>query len=255
MQAYAIGPIVIGTERLPPLLGAQMSAFAVADRPATVRFVVQNAGGDERGDPTVPLPAIRRDGDAVALSSEGLAAVFATDTLHVARAANVGEVASAFRWLLAHALLAREALLLHGVGLMSEGRAAVFTGHSGAGKSTLGHFASQGGLVLLSDELVIIDAELRAHGTPWNVGSAQAGRLAMIGTLGWAADATLREADAAPLFKLLSQNVLVPDPSPQGKAALFRVMSRIVHAVPSVQLDFPQSRAVGPALRSELLRR
>lgn len=158
--------------------------------------------------------------------------------------------------LLAARLAKAGGLLVHGVALSHGGRAALFTGPSGAGKSTLGRFGVEGGLALLSDELVAVQPEegggFRAEGTPWNAGAPGRAALAMVGTLGWASPPRLEPQPPAEVMRVLMGNVLVPEPGPAGRSAAFQGAARLVNGVRTGRLWFAQDAGVGAVLRAEL---
>ena len=157
--------------------------------------------------------------------------------------------------LLADSLLRRGGLLVHGVALATESKAALFTGHSGAGKSTLGVWGSRGGLSLLSDELVAIVPEgggFTVHGTPWNTGTGGSATLAMLGVLAHGPDARLRPVEPSTVLRVLLSNVVEPGETPQVRASLFRIASQVLAAVPAREFSFAPDASVAEALRGAL---
>lgn len=159
------------------------------------------------------------------------------------------------RLLLADSLMAREGLLLHSVGIAAANRAGVFVGESGAGKTTLGALCREAGLVCLSDELVAVvpgpDQHL-AFGTPWNIGGARRAELTMIGTLAHAATASVEDHRPGELLRTLLPNTVIPDPSPGGRARIFRCACNLIGSVRPVRLRFAKDPAVASALESAL---
>jgi len=161
-------------------------------------------------------------------------------------------VESALKVLLAARLAEAGGLLVHGVALAWQGRAALFTGPSGAGKSTLAALGRRAGLEVLADELVAVWPGWRVEGTPWNEGAAASAVLAGVGTLAWAESARLERAPAAGVVRVLAGNVLLPDPGADGKARAFRAQAALMNAVRPWALWFAQDGDVGGVLREAL---
>lgn len=164
-------------------------------------------------------------------------------------------VEAVIRVLLADSLVRRSGLLVHGVALASQGRAALFTGPSGAGKSTLGRWGSEGGLRLLSDELVALVPEAggyTVHGTPWNLGCAEHAALGQIGVLTHSRTTELSPIAPSEVLRVLLSNVVEPAASAQARSAVFRIASQVLAKVPSVRLafapDLSSARVLGLAL-------
>ena len=164
-------------------------------------------------------------------------------------------VEAVIRVLLADSLLRRSGLLVHGVALASQGRAALFTGPSGAGKSTLGQWGREGGLRLISDELVALVPEgggYTVHGTPWNVGCAEHAALVQIGVLSHARTTDLSPIAPSEVLRVMLSNVVEPAASAQARSAVFRVASQVLAKVPSARLafvpDLSAARVLGLAL-------
>lgn len=167
-------------------------------------------------------------------------------------------VEAVVRVLLAEWLLARGGMLLHGVALAHQGRAAVFTGFSGAGKSTLGAWGARGGLTLLADELVALvpDGEgFAAHGTPWNQGTNARASLAMLGVLAHAREARLRPVEPSTVLRVMLSNVLEPADSPAVRARLFQLAGRVLAGVPARELEFAPNPEAAEAVREALAAR
>ncbi len=159
------------------------------------------------------------------------------------------------RVLLGESLLRRGGLLVHGAALAHHGRAALFTGASGAGKSTLARCGVEGGLTLLSDELVAVlpDATgYAAHGTPWNIGAAKQASLGQIGTLLHAERAELTPVAPSAVLRVLLANVLEPSASLEVRSTLFKIASQVLAVVPSVQLAFAPHPNVSSVLARAL---
>jgi len=159
------------------------------------------------------------------------------------------------RILLADFLLAAGGLLLHSVGIASRDRACVFVGPSGAGKSTLAKLCRESGMVCLSDELVAVlpsEGKFLAFGTPWNVGVSVASELRILGLLTHAPRATLDFQPEGELVRALLPNSLMPDPTPDGRARMFRAASQLISGTRTVRLNFARDRQVASVLVSEL---
>jgi hypothetical protein len=166
-------------------------------------------------------------------------------------------IEATLRVLLGDAIVSRGGVLLHGVAVAWQGQAALFTGDSGAGKSTLGQLCLQSGLTLISDELVGIlptETGYRVEGTPWNVGSAGSAELRLMGVLRHAPHAALNPTETGALARMLFRNMLVPNPSPAGRAEVFRIASRVVSKVSrTAELSFALNPSVGEVLRAALV--
>ncbi|RKG67624.1 hypothetical protein D7W79_35140, partial [Corallococcus exercitus] len=147
-DAALVGP-------LQRMFGAFLAPEAVE---ADARLVMR-APSVPSAPPTVQeLPRLE-PGDAGTLRVEGAgySAVLSQDRSH-ADVIGSGRypVENVIKVMLASALAKRGGLLIHGVGLVHEGRAALFVGHSGAGKSTLGGLWRDAGGTVLADELVAV---------------------------------------------------------------------------------------------------
>src|SRR5262249_26082811 len=130
--------------------------------------------------------------------------------------------------LLADSVMTRGGLLLHSVGL-GRTNAAVLVGPSGAGKSTLGGFAASVGLVRLADELVAVlptDRGYIVEGTPWNIGTPTSRPLAWLGTQSFSPDNLLEPGSASDVLRVMVSNMLVANPSAEGRHAAFQNASR-----------------------------
>lgn len=249
-RCFAVGPARLALPLLPEALGAPLRPFSV-DATPTHRLSLRSTEGVPPGDPTVPLPRVTAIPGGFELSATGLEARFdaGRNVLDVVRVSSTGELASALRWLLAIALLERDVVLIHGVGLEVNGGAAVFTGHSGAGKSTLG---ATSGLACIGDELVGIGNAGLAHGTPWNVGRPAELPLRMLGTLAWAKVPALRRVESASWLKLAAENVLLPVPDAAGRARVFQILTSVLAKTAVRELAFAPDASAGRCLSSEL---
>jgi hypothetical protein len=166
-------------------------------------------------------------------------------------------VENVIKVLLAAWLAERGGLLIHGVGLVHEGRAALFVGHSGAGKSTLGGLWREAGGTVLADELVAVwpgpDGGWRAAGTPWNLTSrAEEARLVAVGTLGWDAASRWEAQGAGEVARVLLPNALLPEPTPKGRGALVGSAGRVLSSVETARLVFARDASVAAVVRGRL---
>lgn len=161
-------------------------------------------------------------------------------------------IESTLKLMLAAALLPRPALLVHSVALSNGTNGVVLLGESGAGKSTLGRLGSTAGLRRLADELIVLDATGRAHGTPWNTGLAESAELKLLGTLGWADSCRLEPVAGTDFLPLLLSNTLLPDDTAATRNAVFQIASRLLTAHPPERFFFPPD-ATAPKFLRELL--
>jgi hypothetical protein len=164
-------------------------------------------------------------------------------------------IESVLKLMLATALLPRSALLIHSVALSDGTSCAVLLGESGAGKSTLGAVGAFAGLRRLGDELVVLEASGRAHGTPWNTGVPESAKLVLFGTLGWGDGCRLEPVSASDFLPLLLSNTLLPDEMPTRRTAVFQVASRLLIAHPPERFFFPPNASAADFLRTQLLSR
>jgi hypothetical protein len=161
-------------------------------------------------------------------------------------------VETAIKYLLAARLAAEGGLLVHGVALADDERAALFTGPSGAGKSTLAALGQQAGFEVLADELVAVwpaPPGYRVFGTPWNVGRPDSAILVGVATLHHAEAPRLSRQPATNVLRVLSENVLLPDVTPEGKQAAFRAQAGLVSGTQSWQFEFSRTGDIGEILR------
>jgi hypothetical protein len=204
------------------------------------------------------LPRVRARADGgLALEGEGFRAELSADRRQARLEGPVDPfpVTAVVRVLLADSLFSCAGLLVHGCAVAHQGKAALFTGVSGAGKSTLGKWASQGGLTLLADELVAVlpDGDgFSAHGTPWNVGTNASARLTHIGVLAHTPGAHLKPVPASTVLRVLLSNVLEPGDTPEVRAKLFQIASKVLSAVPTYELGFAPNLEVAAVLRDAL---
>ncbi|WP_426752165.1 hypothetical protein [Myxococcus sp. Y35] len=231
-------------------------AHAVGDVVARLRAVPPAEARPEPPVRTLPHTLARADG-ALGLAGEDYDATLSADGL---QAQVVGQgrfpVETALKVMLARALARRGGLLVHGVAVAHQGRAALFTGHSGAGKSTLGTLWASAGGQVLSDELVAVwpEAELgwRVAGTPWNVGLPVEARLVAVGTLAWAASSRWESQPAGEVGRLLLLNALLPEATPSGRGGLLASAGRLLTEVAPVRLTFARDASVASVLQGAL---
>jgi hypothetical protein len=144
----------------------------------------------------------------------------------------------------AHHFASRGAMVVHGCGLVTEGRGLLFCGHSGAGKTTTAGLwrAHRRGTRVLSDDRVVLRRQggrIVMFGTPWH-GS---GRFAQPDGVPLAAVFFLRQARACRV---------TPLPRPAAAAELFarsfpppwsrRDLARVLAACAGVAARVPCSR-------------
>ena len=233
--------------------------FAVEAKAAVDAEVELELDGKRRPAPSpCPMPDVRLDANG-SLQIEGVS--FHAEIDQARRSVRVRGADERFgvEMAIKHLLAARLAsagggLLVHGVALANGSRAALFIGQSGAGKSTLGKLGQQAGLRMLSDELVAVWAvetgrAYRAEGTPWNEGVPEGAPLAGVGTLHWEDAARIERQPASNLLRDLMGNVLLADPSPEGRSAAMKAQAAFVSAVATWKLHFAADQPVGPAIQ------
>lgn len=243
-------------------LAADWRAFAAPGGGAHTALELRTRAKRQRPPGWLPrLPAIHPEANgALRLEGDGFRALLSADrrTGWVEQPLERFPVEAVVRVLLAEWLLARGGMLLHGVALAHQGRAAVFCGFSGAGKSTLGAWGAKGGLTLLADELVALvpDGEgFCAHGTPWNAGTNACASLAMLGVLAHAREARLRPVEPSTVLRVMLSNVLEPADSPSLRARLFQLAGRLLAAVPAREFEFAPNPEAAEAVREALAAR
>lgn len=238
------------------VFGAFLAPAAVAPE---ARLVMRNPPSP-RAPPTVQeLPRLEPD-DSGTLHVDGAeySAVLSPDR---SRADVIGSgrypVENVIKVMLASALAKRGGLLVHGVGLVHEGRAALFVGHSGAGKSTLGGLWREAGGAVLADELVAVwpvaGGGWRAAGTPWNVPvRTEDAALVAVGTLGWDAASRWEAQGAGEVARMLLLNALLPEPTPAGRGALVASAGRVLSSVETARLVFARDVSAADVVRARL---
>ncbi len=159
--------------------------------------------------------------------------------------------------MLAGELARRGGLLVHGVAVEHEGRAALWTGHSGAGKSTLAGLWTRSGGAVLTDELVAVWPEAggwRAAGTPWNMGGPREASLRAVGLLGWDASSRWEPLGASEVARVLLLNALLPESSAAGRRHLLGAASRLLADVETARLVFARDASAADVVRAALAR-
>lgn len=250
-RRFRVGPVVIALRaegRAVDRFCASLLPFSTSEDADGIITFTSRADAD--GAQTVPLPRV--EGSNVI--GQNLRAELSTGRLRVTRAEGTGEVANAFRWLLAELLLDKHAVLIHGCGVISGGAAALFTGKSGAGKSTLARASESGGLTVLGDELVVVaDAkEPVASGTPWNTGNRAEGALRIFGTLAWAKQPGLAAISGSEVLRTATDNVLLPRTDPSTRARVASVLLKVIGKVRTARLSFAPEPTAGAFLKAEL---
>lgn len=241
------------------LRGALERAFAAfrSEAPAVARVEVVSASAPRSA------PAVRQLTEARPLPEGGLlledvdysARVSADGQRAVVTGSGGFPVETVLKVMLAGELARRGGLLVHGVAVEHQGRAALFVGHSGAGKSTLGALWAGSGGVVLSDELVAVWPEKdgwRAAGTPWNTGRPREAELRAVGTLGWDEGSRWESASAGEVARVLLLNALVPVSSAEGRAHLLAAASRLLASVDTARFVFARERSAAEVLLAEL---
>lgn len=188
---------------------------------------------------------------------------YAADIAPEGRSATVvGEgrfpVDTVLKVMLAGELARRGGLLVHGVAVEHQGRAALWTGPSGAGKSTLGALWTSAGGTVLTDELVAVWPEAggwRAAGTPWNVGVPREAALCAVGTLGWDTASRWEAQGAGEVARVLLLNALLPESSAAGRRHLLGTASRLLGEVETARLVFARDASAADVIRAALARR
>lgn len=143
-----------------------------------------------------------------------------------------------------------EALLLHAVGIVIDGRGFVFYGHSGAGKTTVARLA-QGYGDVLSDENVVVQLDgggvalcstpFWGHSTPPDLIRRHAGRVPLAGlfSLVHAPSFALAPLAAGQAVSSLLTTEKVATERVESASAWLAVAGRIVKQAPVFRLSFP----------------
>ncbi|WP_244227315.1 hypothetical protein [Corallococcus aberystwythensis] len=238
------------------VFGAFLAPEAVA---ADARLVMRMPSVPSAPPAVQELPRLEPgDSGTLRVEGAGYSALLSADRRH-ADVTGSGRFAveNLIKVMLASALAKRGGLLVHGVGLVHEGRAALFVGHSGAGKSTLGGLWREAGGEVLADELVAVwpvaNGEWRVAGTPWNVPIRTAeATLVALGTLGWDAASRWEAQGAGEVARVLLLNALLPEPTPAGRGALIGAAGRVLSSVETARLVFARDASAAGVVRSRL---
>ncbi|MFY1830332.1 hypothetical protein ACN47A_30740 [Myxococcus fulvus] len=247
--------------RVQELLRRSLAGFIVDEPPSGARVSRLEVCSPEvpRAEPVtreLPRPWRAEDGALVLEGEDYSARIDGSGARGTVVGAGRFPVEVVLRVMLAAELARRGGLLVHGVALMHDGVAALFTGHSGAGKSTLGGLWMGAGESLLSDELVAIWPEepglWRASGTPWNVGFPREARLGAVGTLAWDSSSRWERQGGGETGRMLVHNVLLPEASPAGRAAMLASAGRLLSEVESARLVFSRDDSAVTVVRAAL---
>lgn len=155
-------------------------------------------------------------------------------------------------------LMRRRGLLVHGLGVLIDGRVHLFAGRSGAGKSTLARIFEQAGVgEILSDDRLIIRPEGNAfsvYGTPWH-GEARfespgSGTLASIHFLNQSTSCRSVALDGADATARMAAACFVAGwPRESGLQSVLDLSAGVVSMIPTRRLDFtPDTSALTPLM-------
>ncbi|NNC15492.1 hypothetical protein HJC22_07090 [Corallococcus exiguus] len=238
------------------VFGAFLAPDAVAP---DARLVMRNPPSPIAPPTVQGLPRLEPgDSGTLRVEGAGYSALLSPDRCH-ADVIGAGRypVENVIKVMLASSLAKRGGLLIHGVGLVHEGRAALFVGHSGAGKSTLGGLWREAGGTVLADELVAVwpgeGGGWRAAGTPWNVPTRTTeAALVAVGTLGWDMASRWDAQGAGEVARVLLLNALLPEPTPAGRGALVGAAGRVLSSVETTRLVFSRDASAAEVVRARL---
>jgi len=156
-----------------------------------------------------------------------------------------------------------DALLLHAVGVVIDGRGYVFYGHSGAGKTTVAGLAQSHGEVLSDENVVVRLADEGAvlystpfwgHSTPAELIRRRAGRYPLVGLFSLVhahAFALTPLTHAQAVTSLLTTEKVATERT-ESAGAWLEVAGRIVERVPVFRLDFPPTAELWPFLARQM---
>jgi hypothetical protein len=153
--------------------------------------------------------------------------------------------------LLMYYFAGRRGMLLHGAGMVREGKAYLFVGASGAGKSTFSQLLAAARVgTMLSDERMIvrgIAGGLQAFGTPW-AGTAAIARdgsapLAGIFFLRHGRENGIEKLAAAEAMDRMLPLVSIPWYDPDVASPIIAFAKRVVAATPCHEFSFTPDRA------------
>lgn len=258
-RAYRIGPLSLEVTMpdgpLESELDQSWGAFRGVPPGQVVKMKVALRPGDPAPFPRpVPRPVALADGSSI-LAGDGWQARISADGLEVEleqRSERI-PVEMTAKILLARALSQAGGMLVHGVGVVHGGGAAVFVAPSGRGKSTLAALASEGGVTVLGDELVAvfpIAGEWWAYGTPWHLGSAWGAPLKALGLLAWSDAHAVEPLAPTELLRVLAENTLLPDDEAATRKALFAAAEQALAKVKAVRLSFARDAQVAQTLQA-----
>jgi hypothetical protein len=152
-------------------------------------------------------------------------------------------------------LLARgRGVEVHALGIRDrDGRGYLFTGHSGAGKSTTAGLWEKEGVLVLSDDRIILryqDGVFWMYGTPWHgesqLAAAERTELSRIFVLGRGKQNELVPLSPAEAVSQLFARSFVPFYEPAALGYTLELLQRIAEAVPCAELRFvPDDNVVG----------
>jgi hypothetical protein len=144
-------------------------------------------------------------------------------------------------------LLARgRGVEVHALGIRDrDGRGYLFTGHSGAGKSTTAGLWEKEGVLVLSDDRIILryqDGVFWMYGTPWHgesqLAAAERTELSRIFVLGRGKQNELAPLSPAEAVSQLFARSFVPFYEPAALGYTLELLQRIAEAVPCAELRF-----------------
>lgn len=150
-------------------------------------------------------------------------------------------------------LLARgRGVEVHALGIRDlDGRGYLFLGHSGAGKSTTARLWEETGVLVLSDDRIILrclDGKVWMYGTPWhgeeNLAAAERTLLTHIFVLGRGADNELVALTPAQAVSDLFTRSFVPFYNAAALGYTLEVLQQVAGAVPCAELCFVPDRKV-----------
>jgi hypothetical protein len=153
--------------------------------------------------------------------------------------------------LLMYFFAARKGILLHGAGMVWDGKAYLFVGASGAGKSTFSLLlaAARVGKMLSDERMIVrgIAGALQAFGTPW-AGTAAIARngsapLAGIFFLRHGRENRIEKLAAAEALDRMLPLVSIPWYDPDVASPIIAFAKRVVAATPCHEFSFTPDRA------------
>jgi len=150
-------------------------------------------------------------------------------------------------------LALRRGALVHGAGMIHNGKAFVFPGVSGAGKSTLSELlADAGSGTMLSDERIVLremDGGIRAYGTPWagtaGITGADSAPLGGVFFLNHAGTNRIEPLDSATAADRLLPVTSIPWYDPDTAAPIIGFTRDLAAGIPAFAFHFvPEPSAV-----------